>query len=328
MSEPRRIKVALVAVPESFVSCLTGLYDTFEVASSTVAPGRINFDVEIVAASDPVQSRTSRFPIVPHRTIDQVEETDVIIVPSSAIATTWEPGRHPAIVAWMRQLYDNGAVACSACSGGLLLAETGLLDDHEATTHWNETQRFRTYFPRVRLDLGKELVVTGDDQRLITSGASSAWHDLALHLISRYSGMEAAQAVARFFMLQWHPDGQTPYLRFEPDLDHGDTPILRAQAWIDEHWREPDVLIHLSDVANLTERTFTRRFRHATGQSPTAYLQRKRVDEAKTLLERTTSSVEAICWSVGYDDPASFRRLFKRITAVTPGAYRRKFVRP
>lgn len=325
MDETAAITVKLVAVPESFVSCLMGFYDTLQVASTTVAPGRINFDVEIVALSDPVESRTSRFPIVPHRTIDQVDQADVLIVPQSAIATTWEPGRHPQVVSWIRAMYRNGAVACSSCSGGLLLAETGLLDGHEATTHWNESARFRTHFPHVRLDLGKELVVAGEDQRLITSGAASAWHDLALYLISRYAGMEAAQAVARFFMLQWHSDGQTPYLRFEPDTTHGDAPILRAQAWIDGHWREPDVLAGLHDVAGLTERTFTRRFRQATGHSPTAYLQRTRVDEAKGLLERTADPVEEICWAVGYDDPASFRRLFKRITEVTPGAYRRKF---
>lgn len=328
MTEAAPIKIALVAVPESYVSCLMGLYDTFEVASTTVAPARVHFDVEIVAVSDPVESRTSRFPIVPHRTIDEVDHADVVIVPASAVATSWEPGRHPEIVAWMRELYRKGAVACSACSGGLLLAESGLLDGHDATTHWNETQRFRTHFPRVRLDLGKQLVVAGDDQRLVTSGASSAWHDLALYLIGRYSGREAAQAVARFFMLQWHPDGQTPYLRFEPDISHGDTQILRAQAWIDEHWREPEVLTDLKDVANLTERTFTRRFRQATGHSPTAYVQRRRIDEAKTLLERTTLPIEQICWAVGYDDPASFRRLFKRIVAVTPGAYRRKLSFP
>lgn len=322
------ITVKLVAVPESYVSCLMGFYDTLQVASTTIAPGQINFDVEIVALSDPVESRTSRFPIVPHRTIGQVDRTDVLVVPQSAVATSWEPGRHPQIVSWIRSMYRNGAVACSACSGGLLLAETGLLDGHQATTHWNETSRFRTHFPRVRLDLGKELVVAGDDHRLVTSGASSAWHDLALYLISRYAGQEAAQAVARFFMLQWHTDGQTPYLRFEPDTTHGDAPILRAQAWIDERWNEPDVLPRLNEIAGLTERTFTRRFRQATGHSPAAYLQHIRVDRAKTLLERTTDPVEEVCWAVGYDDPASFRRLFKRITQVTPGAYRRKFAAP
>lgn len=325
MKRPTPVTVKLVAVPESFVSCLTGFYDTLEVASTTVVPARVHFDVEIVAFSDPVESRTSRFPIVPHHTIGEIDQTDVVIVPASAVAASWEPGRHPEIVSWIQDMYQKGAVVCSACSGGLLLAETGLLDGYEATTHWNETQRFRDHFPRVRLDLGRELVVAGKDRRLVTSGAYSAWHDLALYLISRYSGKEVAQAVARFFMLQWHSDGQTPYLRFEPDTTHGDPPILRAQAWIAEHWQEPEVITGLNDVAELNERTFTRRFRQATGHSPSTYLQHTRVDKAKDLLEQTTDSVESICWAVGYDDPASFRRLFKRITAVTPGAYRRKF---
>jgi transcriptional regulator GlxA family with amidase domain len=325
MNEISRISVTLVAIPESFLSCLTGLYDTFEVASTIVAPGRIPFDVEIVALTNPLESRTSRFPIVPHRTIDQVSRTDVLIVPASALAMAWEPGRHPEILAWIRHLYAGGAVACSACSGGLLLAETGLLDGHEATSHWNEAERFQEYFPAVRLDLARELVIAGDDQRLVTSGASSAWHDLALYLIARFSGTEAAQAVARFFMLQWHREGQTPYLRFEPEKTHGDAAILRAQAWIERHWRDPELLAKLSGVADLTERTFTRRFRQATRHSALDYVQRVRVDEAKTLLERSTRPIEEICWAVGYDDPASFRRLFRRIVGVTPGAYRRKF---
>lgn len=323
------VKVSLVAVPESFLSCLLGLYDTFEVASTRIAPGQIAFDVEIVAQSERVESLTSRFPIVPHRTIAQIERTDLVIVPAAVMDTVpWEIGRHPDVLAWLRRMYGSGAVVSSACSGALLLAEAGLLDGHEATTHWNEAGRFQTHFPDVRLDLARELVVAGDDQRLVTAGASAAWHDLALYLISRYSGPEAAQAVAKYFMLQWHTDGQTPYLTFEAETEHGDAAILRAQAWIDQHLSAPGLLAALPDVAGLPERTFTRRFRQATAHAPGAYLQHKRVDEAKALLERTNMPVEEVCWAVGYDDPASFRRLFKRITSVTPGAYRRMFTRP
>lgn len=282
MSDTPTLKVTLVALPESFLSCLIGLYDTFEVASTSIAPGRIPFDVEIVAQTEKVESLTSRFPIVPHRTIGQVDHTDLVIVPAAVVDTVpWQIGRHPDVLAWIRRMYGNGAVVSSACSGALLLAETGLLDDQDATTHWNEATRFRTHFPDVRLDLGRELVVSGDDQRIVTAGAAAAWHDLALYLISRYSGEEAAQAVAKFFMLQWHTNGQTPYLRFDADTSHADVAILRAQAWIDEHLREPDVLSDLPDVAGLTPRTFTRRFRQATGYSPTGYLQQARVDGAK-----------------------------------------------
>jgi transcriptional regulator GlxA family with amidase domain len=327
MSDSSRLKVSLVALPESFLSCLIGLYDTFEMASTSIAPGRIPFDVEIVAQSERVDSLTSRFPIVPHRTIDQVERTDLVVVPAAVVDTVpWQIGRHPDALEWIRRMYGNGAVVSSTCSGALLLAETGLLDDQDATSHWNEAERFRTHFPDVRLDLTRELIVTGEDQRIVTAGAAAAWHDLALYLISRYSGPEAAQAVAKYFMLQWHTDGQTPYLSFDAHISHGDAAILRAQAWIDEHLREPDLLADLATAAGLAPRTFTRRFRQATGYSPSSYVQRKRVDEAKSLLERTRMPIEQICWTIGYDDPASFRRLFKRITAVTPGHYRRMFM--
>lgn len=329
MNDTAKVRVSLVAVPESYLSCLIGLYDTFEVASTSIAPDRIPFEVEIVAQSERVESLTSRFPIVPHRTIDDVDDADLIIVPAAVIENdSWEVGRHRDVVRWLRHSYADGAVVSSACSGALLLAETGLLDGHDVTTHWNEAGRFAQHFPQVRLDLARELIVSGDDQRIVTAGAAAAWHDLALYLITRYAGTEAAQAVAKFFMLQWHTDGQTPYLTFTVDTSHGDAAVARAQAWIGDHRREPDVLADLPQVAGLTQRTFTRRFRLATGHSPTNYLQHIRIDDAKAMLERTGAPIDEICWTVGYDDPASFRRLFKRITTVTPGVYRRKFTRP
>lgn len=321
-----RIKVSLVALPESFLSCLIGLYDTFELASTSIAPGRVPFDVEIVAQSDRVDSLTSRFPIIPHRTLDQVDHTDLVVVPAAIVEPeSWQLGRHPDALEWIQRMYDNGAVVSSTCSGALLLAEAGLLDNHEATSHWNEADRFRTHFPDVALDLTRELIVSGADDRIVTSGAAAAWHDLALYLITRYAGPEAAQTVAKYFMLQWHTNGQTPYLRFDADLSHGDGAVLRAQARIEEDLCEPELLAELPEAAGLAPRTFTRRFRQATGLSPSAYLQRARVQEAKSLLERTRMPIEEICWAIGYDDPASFRRLFKRITDVTPGHYRKMF---
>ena len=324
-----RISVSLVALPDAFLSCLIGLYDTFNVSAATVVPGRLPFDIELVGQERHVDSRASGLPITTHRTISEVERTDVVIVPSTVTDDPpWSPGRYPDVVDWLQAMHQGGAVVSSACSGALLLAEAGLLDGQQATTHWNEAERFGTHFPDVELRLDRELVVSGLDGRIVTAGAASAWHDLALYLIARYSTPDIARAVAKFFMLQWHSDGQTPYLGFEVDLRHGDADVVRAQSWLDIHLDHPDAVSAMANASGLPERTFTRRFRLATGHAPTAYVQHVRVEAAKRLLETTTQPIEQICWSVGYDDPASFRRLFKRITAITPGAYRRRFVEP
>jgi len=222
-------------------------------------------------------------------------------------------------------MYRQGSVVCSACSGALLLAEAGLLDGQEITTHWNLATTFRDEFPSVRLRLEHELVASGADGRIITSGASAAWHDLALYVIARFGGAELACEAARFFMFEWHSDGQALYLDFEEPLDHGDGAVLRAQAWLADNWRTPNPVEAMTEQSGLAERSFKRRFRQATGHSPIAYVQQLRVHHAKRRLLRTSEPIDEIAWRVGYEDPSAFRRLFKRLTRVTPGAYRRKF---
>ena len=91
------------------------------------------------------------------------------------------------------------------------------------------------------------------------------------------------------------------------------------------HYSVPAPVEQMVQRSGVAERTFKRRFSQATGLSPIAYVQHLRVEEAKRRLERTRSSVDQISWNVGYEDPAFFRRLFKRITGITPRAYRRKF---
>lgn len=129
-------------------------------------------------------------------------------------------------------------------------------------------------------------------------------------------------------LLPRHVDGQAPYLVFEPVTDHGDATVLAPQEWLNDHYAEPAPHEEMIKRSGLPERTFKRRFTSATGHSPIAYVQRLRVEEAKSRLERTDTPIDQIAWSVGYEDPAFFRRLFKRITSITPGAYRRKFCLP
>ncbi|HEX6314081.1 MAG TPA: helix-turn-helix domain-containing protein [Gemmatimonadaceae bacterium] len=324
ISPSGKVRISLLAIPDVYMSSLSGLYDTFTVASD-LARGRVDFAVDIVAGTERLESRGSGMMITANRTFDEAADPDIVIVPNMvANGAEWMEGRYPIATGWLRDNFRRGSTLCSACSGALLLAETGLLDGQEITTHWNLARTFSARFPSVRLRLEHEVVASGPDARIITSGASAAWHDLALHLIARFGGADLAYEAAKFFMFQWHSDGQALYVDFDEVLDHGDGAVRRAQAWLASNWTAPNPVEAMTAQSGLAERTFKRRFRNATGRTPIAYVQQLRVQHAKRMLAGSHDSIEAIGWQVGYEDTSAFRRLFKRITHVTPGTYRRK----
>ena len=331
-ADPKSVRVCLVAIPEVMASTLMGLYDVLNSFSllgtySDALAGRAqSFKAEIVATTAGTLSSASGLPVEATRSIGQIDSADVIIVPSVLVARgEWQQGRYPALVRWLTKMHAAGAQLCSTCSGVLLLAETGLLDGKDATIHWMYAQTFRRNFPGVRLRLDRALVAAGKRQEFLMSGTSTSWHDLILYLIAQHAGPTAAQAVAKFFAFQWHADGLSPYVVFEPPTGHGDAAIHKAQSWLSGHFSVANPIEQAARLSGIPERSFKRRFKRATGHAPIDYVQRLRVEEAKRRLERTRAPVDEIGWNVGYEDPAFFRRLFKRITGVTAGAYRRKF---
>jgi transcriptional regulator GlxA family with amidase domain len=330
-ADPKIVRVCLVAIPEVMASTLMGLYDVLNsfhllATYSDSLAGRAQFKAEIVAADAGALSSASGVPVLAQRSIKQIDSADVIIVPSILVERgEWQQGRHPALVQWLNEMHAAGTQLCSTCSGVLLLAETGLLDGRDATVHWMYAQTFRRNFPNVRLRLDRALVASGKRQEFLMSGTSTSWHDLILYLIAQHAGPTAAQAVAKFFAFQWHADGLSPYLVFEPVTDHGDAAIHKAQEWLSRHFSVGNPIEQAAGISGIPERSFKRRFKNATGHAPIDYVQRLRVEEAKRRLERTRAPVDEIGWNVGYEDPAFFRRLFKRVTGVTAGAYRRKF---
>ena len=322
--------MSLVALPDTVASTLFGLFDVMKGAglmavSSAGTSAHPPFHVDIVSeTAGPVQL-ASGVP-VDGRSIDAVETTDVVIVPSVLLRPEgWRKARYPRLVDWVHRMHDRGAVICSACSGIFLLAETGLFDGKDATVHFAYARAFGVAYPGVAVHPERTLVVSGRREELVSSGASTTWHDLALYLIARYAGATTAQEVARLFALQWHQDGLTPYIIFEGRTDHGDAEIQRAQEWLREHFSVANPVDEMIRRSKLAERTFKRRFVSATGLTPITYVQRLRIEDAKRRLERTDASVDEISWRVGYEDPAFFRRLFKRTTGVAPGVYRKRF---
>lgn len=212
---------------------------------------------------------------------------DLVCVPEMAVPPG-EPldGRFREEVAWLRERYAAGATIASACSGAILLAEAGLLDGRDATTHWAYCDIMRRRYPAVTVHPERALVLAGEGQRLVMAGGGTSWLDVALYLIARFAGVDAAMQVAKLNLIDWHVAGQQ---------------IARCQAWIAEHYREPSPVAAMVRLSGIAERSFKRRFRAATGMSPLEYVHTL-LEAAKEMLETSDRPAEAIALEVGYED--------------------------
>jgi transcriptional regulator GlxA family with amidase domain len=161
--------------------------------------------------------------------------------------------------------------------------------------------------------------------RIVTAGGTTSWHDLAIHIIARHCSPGEALRIAKVYLLKWHGEGQLPYATLVRRQPHADSVVRHAEAWLAQHYREPHAVAAVVAVAGIPERSLKRRFKIATGSTLIGQVQNLRIEEAKRLLETGNSPFEEIAAEVGYENPAFFRRLFKRCTGLTPGEYRRMF---
>ena len=329
----RPVDVCIVVFPECDPSIVYGVFDTLWAAGRSWAHikggGQPLFAPRLVAAEAGPMALITGVGIIPQATIADVRRTDIVFVPNVMIDTA-EGVRmlDRRTIGWIREMYAGGAQLCATCGGALVLAEAGLLDGAQATTHWAYAPLFRELFPNVTLHVERLLVQSGPGYRVVCSGGASSWQDLALLLIARHGGTAEAIRMSKLFLYQWHRDGQLPYASMVQNVNHGDPVILHCQDWIAQNYQRRDIVAALVRESGLPKRSFDRRFRAATGYSPLAYIQTLRVEEAKQLLETSTVAVENVGREVGYEDAASFRRLFRRLTGIAPGDYRRKFQPP
>jgi transcriptional regulator GlxA family with amidase domain len=324
--------IAIVAVPESSGAVLYGLFEVlsgFGAAWAEVMGEAQNcaaFDVRIVAESRDSFACFGGVPVTPHASLDETENADIVIITDLAVSPDashdqkWTPVKN-----WLNRVYRAGGTICSVCSGSVLLAGSGLLDDKPATTHWAFVDHFRRCFPRVKLEAGRLLVPVGEDRRIVTCGGMAAWEDLALYLIAGYYGESAAINAAKLYLFGDRSEGQLLFAAMSKPKRHEDAVIANTQQWLADHYDSPNPVKGMVRQSGLAERTFKRRFKTATGYTPIDYVQTLRIEEAKHMLEATSDAIDQIAFKTGYEDPASFRRLFKRLTGVTPGRYRQRF---
>jgi transcriptional regulator GlxA family with amidase domain len=325
------VSVRLLAVPDSSASVLFGLYEVLRSVGTMwshltgEAPAGPTVDVRIVARSSDALSSSIGVPIVPHAAIAADDTPHVVIVNDVTLPLDVDPrGCWPEETAWLRHQFARGAVVCSVCTGTLLLAEAGLLDDEEATTHWSATELFRRCYPSIRLRPERVMLPAGEGHRLVTSGGAASWEDLALYLIARFCGTAEAVRAAKIFVIGDRGEGQLPFAAAMPRR-HQDAVITRCQSWIAEHFANPAPVAGMVARSGLPERTFKRRFVAATGCNPLGYVHMLRIQAARQRLESSPEGTDDVAAAVGYEDPAFFRRLFKRHTGVSPARYRTRF---
>lgn len=324
--------VAFLAVPESTGSTLYGMHDLFSAVDrdwGVITRGDMRntpFEPFTVAADAGGFRMANSVHVLPDRAIADAGVPDIICVPELLVTPDTDiSGWHPREVAWLRHCYQSGAHIGTACSGALLLAEAGLLNGEDATTHWGYCDALARRYPEVRVHPHRALVTAGEGQRLVMVGGGSSWQDLALFLIARTAGLERALQVAKLYLIDWHQLGQQPYTVLTRRAQTGDAVVARCQQWLAEHYDEPHPVRAMVQMSGLSERSFKRRFRQATGMAPLEYVHTIRLEEAKQWLESSDSSIEAIVDAIGYEDASFFSRLFRRKVGLTPAQYRRRF---
>jgi transcriptional regulator GlxA family with amidase domain len=330
--DPTAIEALIIALPETAGSALYGMVDVLA-ATGTLwrelvgkDPGHQLITPRIISRSRKPFRCGNAIPVRPDLAIGDASSPEILILPELWLDPADDMReRYGDLKDWIRRCYRDGSTIYTACSGSVLLAATGLLDGRDATSHWGYQDLFRRSFPNVRFNAAPNLVIADQAGRIVTAGGSTSWHDLALHIISRHCSPGEALRIAKVYLLKWHGEGQLPFASLVRQQPHADSVVRRAEDWLRTNFSRPHAVAAVVVACGIPERSLKRRFKTATGSTLIEYVQNLRVEEAKRLLENDTTAGDEIAAMVGYDNQAFFRRLFKRSTGLTPGAYRRMF---
>ena len=249
-----------------------------------------------------------------------LRRAQVIVVPSWRDDLAPAP---PALLAALRSAHRRGARIVGLCLGAFVLAEAGLLDGRAATTHWALAQEFARRYPQV---VPRPEVLYVEDGTVLTSAGTAAGIDCCLHLLRQQHGAEAANRAARRMVVAPHRQGgQAQYIQqpVAPTV-RGDrlAPLLQ---WLGEHLHQTHTLEALAERAVMSPRTFTRRFRQATGTTVGQWLQNQRIALAQRLLEGGDASIEVVAAQAGFGSAVSLRQHFAAAVGIAPSAYRQQF---
>jgi transcriptional regulator GlxA family with amidase domain len=291
-------------------------------SSATDADGNPLYEVVTCGLTDGRVAATSGFDILPSAGAEALAVADTVVIPGTRYPPARIDGVLPEEVSAALALIRPGTRLVSICTGAFVLAAAGLLDGRPATTHWKFADAMRRMHPEVLVD---ENVLFVDDGDILTSAGLAAGIDLCLHIIRRDHGAQVANAVARYCVVPpWREGGQAQFIdRQLPTTDHHSTATTRE--WALGRLDDELTVQALARHAQMSARTFNRRFREETGESPGAWIRSRRVDRARELLESRNLPIDEVARLSGLGTGGNLRHHLRRGMGMSPSSYRKVY---
>ena len=280
------------------------------------------FEIKLVGLKPEVRLHNSSFSVHTDCLLEDVGRTDLIFIPAcdGKMEAMLENNRR--FIPWIIDQYEKGAEVVSLCVGAFLLAKTGLLDGRKCSTHWRAAEEFRKMFPAVELVTDK--IIT-EEQGIYTSGGATSYWNLLLYLVEKYTNRETAILTSKIFAIDLKRDSQSQFIIFKGQRTHMDEDVKKAQKYIENNFQEKLTIDELSSQCALSRRSLERRFKKATNNTVSEYIQRVKIEAAKKSFETSRKNITEVMFDVGYTDTKAFRGIFKKITGMTPFDYRNKY---
>ena len=320
-----KMKIVLIAYPGVSAWSLSGILEIFEIANKYYEY-RYNkkfFDIVLTSEKTGVICTQNGIDINVSHSFADFKKPDLIYIPGTTHEIKNILDENKSVIHYIGKQYSKGAKVASFCTGTFLVAQSGILKNRSASTHWNRAALFRELFPETLLRDERIIIDEGD---IFLGGGASSFHNLSLYIIEKFMGRDAAIAVSKILLIDINKDLQSSYVIFSLQKTHSDMKIYKLQQFIEENYEKKYTVNSLAEKINTTPRTFMRRFKKATGNTPLLYIQRVKVEAAKKLLESTDLTFEEIVRKVGYEDVSTFRQLFRKLTGLSPMEYRKKFM--
>ena len=320
------MRVTVFAPEKGVIEAVTPPYRAFKAANDfLISLGRSQlFDVEYVGLTGFVSANDGEYTIKTDRLLRDVDETDLLIIPPVYGDVADGIRMNNEAIPYFQKLYEKGCSVASLCLGAFLLAETGLLKGKKCSTHWAYLDEFRMRYPDIEVVDGAIITEVGN---IYSSGGASSLWNLVLYLIEKFANRETAILISKNFALDIDRNSQAVFAIFKGQKTHADAEIMQVQEYIEKNYTEKITIDELAAIVNSGRRTFERRFRQATNNTPLEYIQRVRVEAAKRSFEASRKNVSEVMFDVGYTDTKAFRETFRKVTGITPIEYRNKYAK-